>query len=294
MQLPVLGHRAEAGPVVPLQFNRELCSTTEDIDFCIDTTLQTEYVPFNDYIQSEKGVVSICGSGPSLAKTYKDLRGDVFAINASHGWLLEHGVVPKYTMLWDADPVVSKFAIRHPDTTYLVASRCHPSVFKALEGLNVVVWHANGDVHIQKFLEKYNKNEPMCGGGGAGVTRAMYVVRALGYLEEHIFGGDSSFSEEFTHVKKSVVPEKEMQVMVHDANGERRWFKTTPWLADQAEDFKVVAPALKNTGSKIVVHGDGLIPCIAEYLGFDVDTQSQTFKHYRQFRDTAKLIWRHL
>src|SRR5207302_1799939 len=122
------------------------------------------------------------------------------SVNSAIWFLLDQGVVPKYQMIWDGFEVCEKFAVPHPDVTYLIASRCHPKVFEKLKHCRVVVWHAGGDHDILDILsradvqEKMGGVQPLINGGSAGVTRGLFVAEALGYNDMHIFGGDSSYS----------------------------------------------------------------------------------------------------
>ena len=259
---PVLGAEND-GVLLPLLLKTEICATPETVESNILSALGTEYRPFTPLLQpAHERVVSICGSAPSLEWTHEDVEGDVFACNAAHDFLLDRRIVPRYQMLWDADPVITRFFTPRKGVIYLVASRCHPDVLKRLEGFDTVVWHAAGDECLQRLLEAQNRVEPMLGGGSAAVVRAMFLAYAMGYRKMHLFGVDSSY-EELTHIKKSVVEEQELNV-----NCLGKWFKTTPWLAMQAEDFKVIGPALRDAGTEIVVHGSGLVPTIARDFGF--------------------------
>ena len=112
-----------------------------------------------------------------------------------------------------------EFAVPHPDITYLVASRCHPDVFKRLEGCKIIVWHAGGDHNINDLLCERKLNEPMVNGGSAGVTRAMFLVNCLGYTDQHIFGADSSYTGDDTHIRGSLVPEKDLMVSIVAPDG---------------------------------------------------------------------------
>lgn len=101
-------------------------------------------------------------------------------------------------------------------------------------------------------------------GGSTGVTRSLFLAVAMGYLDLHIFGADSS-CDGGSHIRKSVVDETYMNIFCLG-----RWFVTTPWLAVQAEDFQKLAPYLAAVGVKLTLYGDGLIPHIARSLGFPV------------------------
>lgn len=252
------------GPLMPLQLSIEACETDENIAKNIRRVLERPYKPFNEWmVNPHDREVSICGFGPSLKRTYKQLRGDVWACNGAHDWLIEQGVIPKFAMFWDPIADVSKFVNPHPDVIYMVASRCHPSVFQALEGFNYYVWHCAGDACVDGLLCEYRKAEPMLPGGTAAVTRAMVVVTTMGYRKINIFGGDSSMEGEDTHVRKSIVPENALEFW---CDGKK--FMSTAWLAGQVEDFKLLAPSLREQGNTIEFYGGGLLPHVARIHGF--------------------------
>jgi len=208
-------------------------------------------------------VVSICGSAPSFVDTYVEVIGDIFACNAAQDFLVSRGITPKYEMLWDADPIITQLFTPQHGVRYLVASRCHPDVFDRLDGYDVVVWHAGGDECLERLLNERDVQEPIVNGGSAAVVRAMFVAYAMGYRDMRLFGVDCSSKNKKTHLRDSVVPENELRVFCNGV-----WFETTPWLAMQAEDFKIIGPALRDGGTNIVVHGEGLIPHIARELKF--------------------------
>lgn len=259
---PVIGGKQD-GVLAPLVLKSEICATPESVEFNLNQSLGGEYVSFLPMIQPEhEKTVSIVGSAPSLQWTYEDIEGDVLACNAAHDFLIDRNIEPTFEMLWDADPVITKFFTPRKGVIYLVASRCHPGVFEKLHGYDVRVWHAGGDECLERLLVNKNRMEPIINGGSAAVVRAMFLAYAMGYRKMHLFGVDSSY-EGMTHFQKSVVPEEELEVVCLG-----QWFKTTPWLAMQAEDFKIIAPALREGGAEIIVHGTGLVPTIARENGF--------------------------
>ncbi len=206
--------------------------------------------------------VSVVGAGPSLSWTYKDIVGDMIACNSAHDFLISKGVIPKYAMFWDAHPIIANLFTPHKRVIYLIGSRCHPDVFKKLDGYDVRVAHVLGDAVIEQVLYEHARMEPMIGGGSSSVTRAVYVAAALGYRGElHLFGIDSSCDEKETHVTGSVVPQNTINLRVCG-----KWFVTVPWMAMQAGDFKALVPHLHNLGYRITVHGTGLIPYCATFM----------------------------
>jgi hypothetical protein len=262
--MPVLGV-AQGETLVPLHLLRECCVPLDIIQENLRQTFARPYRRFNELM---RGTVAIVGSGPSIHETIKHIQPTdaVFACNAAHELLIARGIIPAYAMLWDAAEVVSTMITPHKGVTYLVASRCHPSVFEKLKGFDVVVWHAGSDdEQITERLEEHGRMEPVINGGSAAAVRAMFIVVAMGFRHIKVFGIDGSFDGEHTHFQKSAVPEVEIKVFCN-----HRWFRTTAWLAAQAEEVQVLFPIVAGLGVNIEVYGDGLIPHIAETLGYSV------------------------
>lgn len=292
---PVVIHEGEEIPWLELELKTGLANTTEQIDGNIERTLQSSYLPFNPLINSCTGAVSIVGSGPSLKETWQDIpkvNGKIIACNASASFLWERGLTPDYAMCFDADKLAEPFFKNpHKDVTYLIASRCHPIVYENLKDRKVIVWHAKGDLNIEKLLAKHRKMEPMVGGGGAAVTRTMFISQVMGFKRLHLWGADSSYRKGVgdTHIGKSTTEERYLQVMCNN-----KVFDTTPWMASQAEDFKALVPALQRIGLKISVHGDGLIPTLAKAMNLDVDGEKRSKQTWREVKWKAKTLWQNL
>lgn len=290
---PVVMKDGVESPWLALRIQSHLANTVEDIDRNIEYALGLQYIPLQDLFGSESGAVSVVGSGPSLKDNWMKLRdfdGDIVACNASFQFLLDKGIVPKYMFCFDADPLMLEFMTPRPDVTYLMGSRCPPKAFEMLEGCRIVVWHAGGDENIERLLQKHGRQEPMISGGTAAITRAMMLVQPFGYEEVHLWGADSSFRESDTHIRKSTTVEKRMTVMVAG-----KPFQCAPWMAQQAEDFKVLAPPLRDLYHiRLIVHGKGLIPHIASLMGFETDLEKRYQYVFRQAKHKVKTIWKYL
>ena len=263
----------ETPPLFPLSLLMEGCATKEEMNGNFFATLDRGYEPINPHIGAYLGTASLVGSGPSVNETYKELQGDVIAINGAIGFLLERGIVPKFGMLWDAAEVVERFAVPHPDITYLVASRCHPKVFARLKDCKIVVWHAAGDNNIAELMNrpdviaKQPCEEPLINGGTAGVTRGLFLATTLGYKEIHIFGGDSSYSADGkTHVSGgSLVPEKDITVAI--GNAPPQYFRTTPEWCAQVEEYRAIYTIFTcAAGVALHVHGGAMLGRMHELL----------------------------
>lgn len=253
----------------PLHIKGVLANTAEDIARNIEHALGLDYIPFNELVSSKSGAVAIVGSGPSLKTNWHELRnfkGDIIACNASCQFLLEKGITPQYMFCFDADPLALEFFTPHKDITYLLASRCVPEAFKILEGCRICIWHAAGDERITEILEKHQRNEPMIIGGSAAVTRALILAMPMGYTEIHVYGGDSSFAADDTHIRQSTTVERRMAIK---CNG--RVFETAPWMTIQVTDLEKLAPLVKQLGITLHFHGDGLLQHVARTLGCRTD-----------------------
>lgn len=248
--------------IMPIRIIESTNATNELLQENILATFNRGYETLKP--ETCSGDISIVGSGPSLAWTYKDLTGDVMACNGAHDFLVSKGILPKYAMMWDANPIMAGMITPQHGVTYLLASRCHPSVFEKLRNYHVLVWHALGDEMLPELCAKHCKTTELAiAGGSSGVLRAIYVALTMGYKGAvHLFGIDSSYADEDTHISGSLVPQQTIRIRV---NG--RWFKTTPWLAAQGEQFKVMVSIIKKEVKKLVVHGHGLIPFTATFLG---------------------------
>lgn len=290
---PVITKDGIEQPWFALKIHSRLANTVEDIDRNIESALNRQYIRYQDLVGTESGAVSVVGSGPSLKENWqklRDLDGDIIACNAACQFLLARGVVPKYWMCFDADPLMLEFITPHPDITYLIASRCPPKAFDMLEGCKIVLWHAGGDQNLERILATRGKNEAMVAGGTAAVTRCMLLAQPLGYSTIHLWGADSSFHNGDTHIRKSTTKERRMTILVN-----KRVFECAPWMAQQAEDFKILAAPLRDIyGVKLIVHGDGLIPHLAKAMFFEVDGESKAKRVWRETQQKARILWSQL
>ena len=254
-------------------------------------TLARGYVRFNEFQGIASGAASIVGSGPSLAWTHQDIVGDVIAVNGAHDFLIGKGIIPKYAMFWDAHPIAVKFAQKpHKDVTYLIASRCDPVMFEALNGYKVVVFHAHAADGLQRILEENRVLEPMVAGGSAGVTRADFLAGWMGYTERHWFGIDGCYQDGESHAASGTDTGTRIKLKVYGKE-----FDTSMWMALQAGDLKALWPDLKWAGVKLHIHGTGMIPYVATFLsGIKTPDMKVSFTErlWRKLELCRMLVWR--
>lgn len=301
-------------PPAQLALSMVSCITSNELHENFYATLERGFEPINEYLGKFSGSCSIVGAGPTIKQTHKELKGDVIAINSAIGYLLDQGIVPKFALLWDGTEIVYKFCRRHPDITYLVASRCHPRVFEELKGCKVIVWHAAGDHDIAEVMQKPEViakmpiPQPLICGGSAGITRTIYVASCLGYTDLHIYGADSCYSAEgATHINGSVVPEKDVWISLGDGTpgAPMLIYRTTPEWCQQINEYRGIytltitrrLASLTEGPENVVpmeieVHGESLFKAMHDRLVFKrKELGDEKFVQHIQFQleNQAKL-----
>ena len=216
--------------------------------------------------------VCLVGSGPSLAETFDELRQLVFegahlvTVNGAYHWCLERNLKPNAQIVLDARPSNARFLVPDvPKCRYYLASQCDPASFDAVDGREFVgVYHAiGGDGPVKDELDAYYlQHWHGVMGGTTVITRAIGVLRMLGYLRFDLFGVDSCWMGDQHHAFDQ--PENEADkrftftVAPTDAPEKARVFQCAPWHAKQVEDFLLI---IQTSGDHFLlnVHGDGLL-----------------------------------
>jgi hypothetical protein len=204
------------------------------------------------------GKVAIIGGGPSIGDPVIQaelslLRSKGFAIwalNGSYDWLLDHGLVADAHVLLDARYDNLRFLRNSkPETTYYLASICSGFVYDEMitQGRKIVRF----DLDVM-------------GDCGTTVgTHAIAVAFTEGFREIHLYGYDSSYRGEAGHAYEQALNGEERIVDAHVGD---RVFRAAPWMVRQAQDFDGLAAAIVSAGGTIVVHGDGLLPYVAQQM----------------------------
>lgn len=222
---------------------------------------------------AHRGCALIVGGGPSLTDMLPGLRfhhrrkGIIFALNGAHDWLMERGIVPDFHVLLDARQENVRFVQKpHKAVTYLIASQCHPEVFEALKGQNVIQWNAclpNPD-YDREIAEAFKHKPVMMVGGGSTVgLKTINLTYLWGFRKIHLYGFDSSYRDGKNHAYRQDINDAESLVEVTESG---KTFTCAPWMARQAGEFQGQLVQLQGLGVSIHVHGDGLIPWISNHM----------------------------
>lgn len=222
----------------------------------------------------KRGTAIIVGGAPSIVnhleeirELSKDPRNYLFAINWTHTWLINNGIVPNGLAFFEIDiepGTVLKTA--HPDVTYFICSHCDPRTFDQLKGFRRVLWHSiPNSVHERKVKEELFTHSHMVSGGIGTFTRTLTIAMFLGYRDFEIFGCDSSFPDNSkTHVDgyETIMDADKDGIYIYAQNDKTKEvmkFKTIGPLALQHEEFKEYC-RMNHGYFTMRCHGDGLLP----------------------------------
>lgn len=220
------------------------------------------------------GAPSVSGQLGKIKALAADPENAVFALNWSHTWLLDNGVVPTGCVLFEIDAEPDSMLKRaHPEVIYFICSHCHSKTFDDLAGSRRVLWHSPPNSEGEKAVgEELFKDSTKVGGGIGTFTRTISIALCLGYRNIELFGCDSSFPDDAasTHVDgyetANVVETDAFYVYARkDGSQEMRRFKTVGYLALQVEEFKEYCRVNGNQFA-VRVHGDSLLRYVHERI----------------------------
>lgn len=224
-------------------------------------------LPWLDMREAHHKAVLIVGGGPSVLNDLEEIRiraaagQTVCAVNGAAHFLHENGIRVDHHVMLDARKGNLRFVTPPVALHHYVASQCDPTIYEALIGQQVTIFHANTE-GVQDFIPDTGKPVHLLGGGSTVGLMAMSLEYAQGYRDMHIYGFDSSFDAKH-HAYPQAYNDRDAVV---DAvvNGVK--FKTTTWMVAQAQQFQELAQALANADCLITVHGEGLLPYMARLM----------------------------
>lgn len=219
-------------------------------------------------LPAHKGTVCIVAGGPSASGFIDEIKarkaaGDIiWCVNGSARWLLRHtGIVADGFWMVDARPENVEFVDAPTErTTYYLASQVAPAVFDRVAGFPTVLWHTEAS---GPFLPE---GANLIGVGSTVGLKAIGGALALGYRHVRLYGFDSSYTAGHHAYPQPLNDRDEtFEAVVY---GER--FHTAAWMLQQVQDFQSAYPLLAQAGMAVEVHGEGLLPRVAEYMAYGV------------------------
>ncbi|MDE1145705.1 MAG: DUF115 domain-containing protein [Azospirillaceae bacterium] len=178
------------------------------------------------------------------------------ALNGALGLFTARGLAPDYFVACDPQSLVADFLRALPArTTYLIASRCHPSVFDALRDRRVLLWHLDEDEAISEIGDRARI------GAGLSVTNAaLMLFHHMGARCLDIWGLDcSATADGVHHAGPGSIRGPYQPIRVGD-----RLFQSTPVWAAEAQQFLL---HLHTIDADVTVNGDGMLAAILAEFG---------------------------
>jgi len=219
--------------------------------------------------------IALVGGGPSIRDTISELMDfqAIIACGSAHDWLQANSPrVPTYCAVCDPDPVMANY-LRAPDknTKYLISSHCNSTVFEALKGYDVTMWHCwpigAGDQDAREYLQEKTPGWVAVGGGCTVGLRAMTLAMMMGFNELHFFGFDScmGMSDDEHHAYPFTDSTKEFLGDIYNVKigmgpsfPQPREYRVAGYQLAQADHYKQMLQAFGHL-FRPVFHGPGLL-----------------------------------
>lgn len=247
-----------------------LCNTRDEklihnINSCIKRDL-----PWVQPLAPHNRHAVIVGGGPSVANLLPEIEWrqdqgqDVFALNGVISYLFNNNIYPDNHVMIDARGENLRFIQERLSINYFLASQVDPIIYSALHDKNVQVFHLATD-GMQELIQndKRAQGAVMIGGGRTVGMAAIGLAYALGYRNIHLYGFDSSYSDNEHHAYKQDINDTDLRVEC-ECGGQK--FSAAPWMIDQVEAFQNMANILVQEGVIFTVHGEGLLPQCARMM----------------------------
>lgn len=236
--------------LAPIEF--EVCLPDADIPAHVQSALARGLPELG--VRVPRGdALKIIANGPSARNAPLD--GPTVALNGALKLFTDAGRAPTYWAAVDPQAMVAGFLTDAPrETTYLVASKCHPSVFDALADRKVIVWHAD-DPSTWDVVKHKLPVAAVC-----TVTLTVFeVMHRLGFRTFETWGWDGCYIGGAAHASGQGTSGDFRTIKV----GSRRFDTTTNWAleAQAAHRYLNLVPR------DVTVVGPGMIGAILNFLG---------------------------
>lgn len=217
-----------------------------------------------DWGDTHEAQVCIVGGAPSLVAEIETIRWrqglgqKVWALNGSFDFLMANGIWPDAHVIIDARPENVAF-LSDPwcGTKYYLASQCDPSLFAALEGFDVTLFHCQSEGVAELLKDEKARPVHLLGAGTTVAMKAMLLAELGGCRTLHLIGVDSCYTGDRHHAYEQGANDGE--ILMDVVYGERD-FKCAPWMVGQANDFVEYAQRFDGI---MTVAGEGLLAHIA-------------------------------
>lgn len=200
---------------------------------------------------AERSRINIVANGPGARGVR--FEGPTLAINGAIS-LFSRDNPPTMWAACDPQALVADFLTDpSPKTTFLVASKCHLSVFERLEGYDVRLWHINDQPIPGVRAVPCAVSVTLC---------AMILMHRLGYRRLDIWGWNCAFADDGSHHAGPSGEAKWDRIEV-DVGG--KVFNTSTSWAAEAQDALNIIAVLEWCGTRVEIHGESMVAAIREF-----------------------------
>lgn len=211
--------------------------------------------------------LTIACYGPSLADTYKEMKPPILSMSAATKWLAERGVIPDYHC--DMDPRANKvadFTPIVPGVHYIMASVCHPDVWKCLFGQRVTLFHVYSSQDTYDWVAELDPGQFVLRGGSTIGLTALHLGGVMGYRHFEIHGMDGSFKDltrSARHAGPHTGHKQNKDGITWDAGG--KTYATSKIMANAVAE---TLNSVEHFPMFCVFHGDGLTQALIREKNF--------------------------
>jgi hypothetical protein len=244
-----------------------------EIEFVLNTPATDEQLAANVAHALSLGLKStqqrkrliVVANGPSARLAPFDTDLPTLALNGALRQFVERDLAPTYFAACDPQPLVADFLRNAPkSTTYLIASKCHPDVFKTLldQGIKPILWHV-ADVDIPAHVRA-----PLC----CSITLcASWEMRlAYGFTDLDYYGFDACYLYDEHHAGDARLPGPTDitlnfggQIVGEEIVGGRTFETNHTWAAE-AEFAQQYFQLARYLDTNVTIHGDGMMAAMRE------------------------------
>lgn len=204
------------------------------------------YLEVNEGLE-RAAMVNIIANGPSALDAPLD--GLTCALNGALKVFTDRGLAPTWWAGCDPQPLMADFVRKAPpETVYLVASKCHKAVFKALHRRDVRLWHID-DVEGHAWAVPTATSVTLT---------ALSLFRRMGYRKFRLWGWDGCYIDGKDHAAPQKHAGEPVTVWVGDQP-----FRTTGTWALEAQD---AVQQLSMADYVLQIEGPGMIGAILRTL----------------------------
>lgn len=212
----------------------------------------------------------VIANGPSARQApLKELftsASPTLALNGAIKLFIDQGVWPDYWCACDPQALVADFIPDIPPkfTTYLVGSKCHPSVFARLKDRTVRLWHVSDH-------EATKDHRPIPTASSVTLTALSLMRRVLGFRRFETWGWDGCYLGGLHHATQAPREPQEADITLMigstmDETGKPSGgvpFATSHTWALEAQDAVL---QMHRADYEVVIHGEGMIGALLRSL----------------------------